>query len=62
MSDVGLIIGLKEKPTLFILPLECRSGGDSEPVAVRYSLGWTVMGPLSGTRRVPGQPTVDYSW
>ena len=49
MSDVGLIIGLKEKPTLFI-PLECRSGGDSEPVAVRYSLGWTVMGPLSGTR------------
>ena len=49
MSDVGLIIGLKEKPTLFI-PLERRSGGDSEPVAVRYSLGWTVMGPLSGTR------------
>ena len=49
VSDVGLIIGLKEKPTLFI-PLECRSGGDSKPVAVRYSLGWTVMGPLSGTR------------
>ena len=46
-SDVGLIIGLKEKPTLFI-PLECRSGGSGEPVAVRYSLGWTVMGPLSG--------------
>ena len=37
-SDVGLIIGLKEKPTLFV-PLECRSGGDGEPVAVRYSLG-----------------------
>ena len=36
VSDVGLIIGLKEKPTLFI-PLECRSGGDSKPVAVRYS-------------------------
>ena len=49
LSDVGLIIGVKEKPTLFI-PLECRSGGDSEPVAVRYSPGWTVMGPLSGTR------------
>ena len=48
-SDVGLIIGLKEKPTLFI-PLECRSGGSGEPVAVRYSLGWTVMGPLSGVR------------
>ena len=37
-SDVGLIIGLKEKPTLFV-PLECRSGGNGEPVAVRYSLG-----------------------
>ena len=48
-SDVGLIIGLKEKPTLFI-PLECRSGGNGEPVAVRYSLGWTVMGPMSGVR------------
>ena len=48
-SDVGLIIGLKEKPTLFI-PLECRSGGSGEPVTVRYSLGWTVMGPLSGVR------------
>ena len=47
--DVGLIIGLKEKPTLFI-PLECRSRGNGEPVAVRYSLGWTVMGPLSGVR------------
>ncbi|PFX16313.1 hypothetical protein AWC38_SpisGene19421 [Stylophora pistillata] len=45
-SDVGLIIGLKEKPTLFI-PLECRSGKSGEPVAVLYSLGWTVMGPLS---------------
>lgn len=49
VSVVGLIIGLKEKHTLLV-PLECRSGGDSEPVAVRYSLGWTVMGPLSGTR------------
>ena len=48
-SDVGLIIGLKEKPTLFI-PLECRSGASGEPVAVRYSLGWTVMGPMSGVR------------
>lgn len=46
-SDVGLIINLKEKLILFI-PLECRSGGSGEPVAVRYSLGWTVMGPLSG--------------
>ena len=45
-SDVGLIIGLKEKPTLLI-PLECRSGKSGEPEAVQYSLGWTVMGPLS---------------
>ena len=44
-SDVGLIIGLKEKPTLFI-PLECRSGS-GEPVTVQYSLDWTVMGPLN---------------
>ena len=36
--DVGLIIGLKEKPTLFI-PLECRSRGNGEPLAVRYSRG-----------------------
>lgn len=48
-SDVALIIGLKEKPTLFV-PLECRSGGNDEPVAVRYSLGWIIMGPLSGVR------------
>lgn len=34
-SDVGLIIGLKEKPTLF-LPLECRSGRNGQPVAVQY--------------------------
>ena len=49
VSDVGLIIGLKEKPALF-LPLECRSCRHSELVAVRYPLGWTVMGPPSGTR------------
>ena len=46
---VGLIIGLKEKPSMFI-PLECRSEGNGEPVAVRYSLGWTVMGSPSGVR------------
>ena len=47
--DVGLIIGLKEKPTLFVF-LECRSGGNGELVAVRYSLDWTVMSPLNGVR------------
>jgi len=28
--------------------LECRAGGEGEPVAVRYSLGWTVIGPVGG--------------
>ena len=39
-----LLIGLKEQPRLFI-PLEVPEGCDEEPVGVRYSLGWTVMGP-----------------
>jgi len=30
------------------LPLECRAGREGEPVAVRYSLGWTVIGPVGG--------------
>ena len=40
-----LLIGLKENPGLF-LPLECKSSGHDEPIAIRYSLGWTVMGPM----------------
>ena len=48
-AEVGLIIGLKENPSLFI-PLESKVGGSNEPVAVRYSLGWTVMGPMNGSR------------
>ena len=43
-GEVCLLIGLKERPTLF-LPLELKTGGDSEPIAIWYSLGWTVMGP-----------------
>lgn len=43
IGGVMLVIGLKEKPNLF-LPLECRAGGEGEPVAVRYSLEWTVDG------------------
>ena len=39
IGGVMLVIGLKEKPNLF-LPLECRAGEEGEPVAVRYSLGW----------------------
>ena len=42
-----LIVGLKDNPSLF-LPLECRAGGKGEPVAIRYSLGWTVIGPVGG--------------
>lgn len=42
-----LVIGLKEKPSLF-LPLECRAGEEGGPVAVIYSLEWTVIGPVSG--------------
>ena len=48
--DIGgviLVIGLKEKANLF-LPLECRAGEEGEPVAVRYSLGWTVIGRVGG--------------
>ncbi|CAB4033480.1 Hypothetical predicted protein, partial [Paramuricea clavata] len=42
-DKVILIIGLKEIPQLF-LPLEYKVGETSEPIAVRYSLGWTIMG------------------
>ena len=38
-----LVIDLKEKPNLF-LPLECRPGGEEKLAAIRYSLGWTVIG------------------
>ena len=45
--EVMLIIGVKENPQLF-LPLDYRVGGQNERVAVRYSLGWTIMGPVGG--------------
>ena len=38
-GGVLLLIGLKENPGLF-LPLECKSGGHDEPIAIRYSLQW----------------------
>ena len=44
-KEVMLLIGLKERPRLF-LPLEVREGSDEEQIAIRYSLGWTVMGPV----------------
>ena len=43
-TDVLQLISLKEKPSLF-LPLEFKAGEVDEPIAIRYSLGWTVMGP-----------------
>ncbi|CAB3996126.1 Hypothetical predicted protein, partial [Paramuricea clavata] len=51
--NIMLLIGLKEKPRLF-LPLECKEGGDGEPIAIRYSLGWTVMGPVGDERENDG--------
>ena len=47
-----LVTGHKEKPNLF-LPLEYKARGEDEPVAVRYSLGWTVIGPVGGQKDDP---------
>jgi len=44
-TEVLLLIGLKKEPSLF-LPLEFKAGGIDEPTAIRYSLGWVVMGPM----------------
>ncbi|XP_022803018.1 uncharacterized protein LOC111340435 [Stylophora pistillata] len=52
VGDVMLVIGLKKKPSLF-LPQECKAGGEDEPVLVRYSLGWTVIGPVHGQKDDP---------
>ena len=43
--EVMLVIGLQENSSIF-LPLEYRSGEEKDPVAIRYSLGWTVIGPV----------------
>ena len=52
VGEVMLVIGLKEKPNLF-LPLEYKTGGEDEPLAVRYSLVWTVIGPVGGQKDDP---------
>ena len=49
VGEVMLVIGLKEKPNLF-LPQGYKAGGEDEPVAVRYILGWTVIGPVGGQK------------
>ena len=45
VDEITLIIGLQEKPSIF-LPLEYRTGSENDPVAIRYSLGWAVVGPI----------------
>ena len=35
-------------------PLECRTGGSGEPIAVRCLLGWTIYGPVSTGSVIPG--------
>ena len=52
VRKVMLVVGLKEKPNLF-LRLEYKAGREDEPVAVRYSLGWTVIGTVGGQRGSP---------
>ena len=49
-TEVLLLIGLKEKPSLF-LPLQFKAGGVDEPIAIRYSLGWKVMGPMGECKK-----------
>ena len=44
-----MLIGLKERPRLF-LPLEYREGGEDEPIVIRYSLGWTTKGTIGGQK------------
>ena len=56
--EVLLLIGLKEKPSLF-LPLEFKAGGIDEPIAIRYSLGWTVIGPM-GERKEDDHCSVNF--
>ena len=48
--DIMLVIGLQERPDQF-LPLEYKMASEKEPVAVRYSLGWTVIGPVGGVKK-----------
>ena len=52
------MIGLKEKPSLF-LPLEFKAGGIDEPIAIRYSLDWTVIGPM-GERKEDEHCSVNF--
>ena len=57
-GEVSLLIGLKKRPTLFLL-LELKTGGDNEPIAIQYSLGWTVMG-LMGNQKEDHDCSVNF--
>ena len=57
-GEVSLLIGLKERPTLFLL-LELKTGGDNEPIAIQYSLGSTVMG-LMGNQKEDHDCSVNF--
>ena len=50
-KEVTLVIGLQEKPALF-LPLGYNTEGEKDPVAIRYSLGWTVLGPVGDQKNL----------
>ena len=45
VEEISLLIGA-DNPAAFKV-LDTREGSDGEPYAVRYPLGWTVIGPLS---------------
>jgi hypothetical protein len=49
VNEVTLVIGLQERPSIF-LPLDYRISGENDPVAMRYSIGWTVDGPIGESR------------
>lgn len=46
-GEIIMVIGLQENPSMFV-PLEYRVGERKDPVAIRYSLGCTVIGPVGG--------------
>ena len=47
------VAGWSQGESKLFLPLEYKAGGEDEPVAVRYSLGWTVIGPVGGQKDGP---------
>ena len=44
-AEVMLLIGVTECPNLFV-PLDYKTGGAGDPIAIKYSLGWAAMGPM----------------